>query len=258
MFWTSKNNWQLRNELVLFETFMKVLKETGSFLKEKAKGNGNIGAVLILFGMAGLVFAFFSSNFVVGCVSFILLGMGFFSFQRYLHYSSGYEGERKVVEQLIGLNDDYSLINDIKVPNSFGNIDHVLLSPNGIFVIETKNFEGKIRCDGDNWYQYKEHWKVSQEHEIKSPSKQAKGNALSVKNFLISKGVFDKPANVWVNAIVVFTSEKVDLSLNAPVVPILKLSELVSFIQRKRVQGVYSFQEIERAAKAILLKDDLV
>lgn len=45
------------------------------------------------------------------------------------------------------LNDDYVLLNDCTLPDDRGGttqIDHILISPYGVFVIETKNYKGWI------------------------------------------------------------------------------------------------------------------
>jgi hypothetical protein len=65
-------------------------------------------------------------------------------------------GEQKVVKALESLNDDYILINDFSVSFSPGiynkqdhdyiksvQIDHILVAPSGIFLIETKNWSEK-------------------------------------------------------------------------------------------------------------------
>ena len=39
------------------------------------------------------------------------------------------------------------------LPESYGNIDHIILGSNGIFVIESKNYDGKIICNGDRMAQ---------------------------------------------------------------------------------------------------------
>jgi hypothetical protein len=71
-------------------------------------------------------------------------------YRRYSGYRRGYEGERTVTKILTStLGDEYSLINDVTVPDGYGNIDHIVLGPNGVFVIETKNFAGRIACNGD-------------------------------------------------------------------------------------------------------------
>lgn len=53
----------------------------------------------------------------------------------------------------IGLNSKYQLINDATIKLQTGNtsqIDHLLLSPYGIFVIETKNYKGVIRGNAED------------------------------------------------------------------------------------------------------------
>jgi hypothetical protein len=54
----------------------------------------------------------------------------------------GRKGESKVTETLKSLPDDYVVLNNIVLPDSKGNVDHVLIGPNGVFVIETKNYSG--------------------------------------------------------------------------------------------------------------------
>lgn len=61
--------------------------------------------------------------------------------------SKGQIGEERVQRLLSQLGAEYELFNDLYVPKSNGEltqIDHVLLSLYGIFVIETKNYDGWI------------------------------------------------------------------------------------------------------------------
>ncbi len=45
-----------------------------------------------------------------------------------------------VVETLTTLDNSYVLINDVVLPDRKGNIDHILVGPNGVFAIETKSY----------------------------------------------------------------------------------------------------------------------
>ncbi|MCA1066123.1 NERD domain-containing protein (plasmid) [Rossellomorea sp. AcN35-11] len=59
----------------------------------------------------------------------------------------GATGERMVARVLSNLGPEYRVINDIVISNKNGNstqLDHVVVSPYGIFVIETKNYKGWI------------------------------------------------------------------------------------------------------------------
>lgn len=244
---------------------MKILKHHGNYLEERAKFNRNIAIISFLLGIMGVIYFYtsvFSENFLtfggfiilylIPYFSIFMLGVSFFTFRNYSNYKKGLDGEKRVIEHLSSLEDDYYLINDLKLPESYGNIDHIILGPNGIFVIETKNFEGKIRCVEDVWYQYKDIWKIPEEHEIKSPSKQVKGNALKLKQFIESKNVFSKSLRLWVDGIVVFTNPNTNLELNNPTVLVLKIEELYNYIKNKRSKIKFSSKELELIGKAIL------
>ena len=79
-----------------------------------------------------------------------------------LHYSQastkGRVGERIVARQAKSLGKDYVLLNNITLPNRNGGtaqIDHIVLSPYGIFVLETKHYRGDIygKEDQKQWEQ---------------------------------------------------------------------------------------------------------
>lgn len=76
----------------------------------------------------------------------------------YLPQLKGYIGERRIRKILESLGEVVKVCNDLYVPKKNGEmtqIDHVLLSPHGIFVIETKNYTGWIFGSEDqrNWTQ---------------------------------------------------------------------------------------------------------
>ena len=65
-----------------------------------------------------------------------------------------------------------------------GDIDHVVLGPNGIFVLETKNWIGPITCNGDLWQ------RSGKQNFKGSPSRQVKRNASTIKHIIDSSSVF--------------------------------------------------------------------
>jgi hypothetical protein len=53
---------------------------------------------------------------------------------------------------LEALPESYSVLHDLMIPRSTANIDHVVIGPTGIFVVETKNYEGSVSIrDGEAW-----------------------------------------------------------------------------------------------------------
>jgi len=155
------------------------------------------------------------------------------------------------------------LINDVNLTGVYGNIDHVVLGSNGIFVIETKNFEGEIICEGDEWIRHYEgglkismkgrpYYKEARNYEIKSPSKQIKGNALKLKQYIQSKNIFSKSLRLWVEGIVVFSNDNVSLHCDNPTVPILRADQLCNYIKNKKSKIKFSPKELEKVVNVLL------
>lgn len=231
---------------------MKNLQKTGTYLEDKAKLHRNISILLFTIAGLGLLVSLLITNFTLIFIFIILLSVGGIFLKFYLNYNSGLQGEQITIEALQNLPDSYYLINDVNLPNGYGNIDHIVLGSNGIFIIETKNFEGEIRCEGDIWYQFKDTWKILEEHEIKSPSKQVKGNALKLKQYIELKNIFSKSLRLWVEGIVVFTHDNVILHCDNPTVPVFKVNQLCNYIRNKESKIKFSSHELEKVAKILL------
>lgn len=124
----------------------------------------------------------------------------------YIHHQSdkkrnswikGIEGENKVLDQLNTLPKNYFVFHDVTLPQGKGNIDHIVIGPTGLFVIETKNYSGNYRIEGNQWYYLKNH----KYNEIKKdPGKQLIRNIIDLKSFLESKGI--KKSKVYANGII--------------------------------------------------------
>lgn len=213
---------------------MQILRE-GSYTYLRNNLRENRGRVL--YSLVALIILFLLSRYhdIFGYAILVPVLAFFTSLRRYWNYQKGLEGEKDVVETLQSLDDSYYLINDIVLDSERGNIDHIVLGPAGIIVIETKNFEGQIGCDGDNWYYPK--------YQISSISKQAKRNALLVKRLT---GVN------FVQPLLVFTSSNVELRLNSPTIPALRLPDLCDFIKNKKTNTRFTNRELEGIGKIII------
>ena len=232
---------------------MRILKCRSNHLEGKAKQNRNRVIYLVLFGIWGLAHFFSSSNIVFIFPFIIMLVFARVFLKNYFNYRSGIEAENLVIQHLSNLDDNYLLINDIKLPNSYGNIDHIVLGPKGIFVLETKNYNGLITCNGDDWRVYYGIWGIIG-YDLKSPSKQVKRNALKIKQIIDreSQKIFKKPLKIWVEGIVVFTNPNVELHLSNTTVPVLRVDELCSYIKNKKSKVRFSSEEVELMGNVIL------
>jgi hypothetical protein len=179
-------------------------------------------------------------------VSLVPLAAFYFYLRKYRIYNAGWAGEKRVAKLLSSkLSDDYFLINDLYLHNGGGDIDHVVLGPSGIFVLETKNWSGDITCNGDMWQ------RTGKRSFKGSPSLQVKRNAAKIKYIIDSSQAF-RSLDVWVEGIVVFTNNHATLNLNNPTVLILKLPQLPSHITTQRSPNNFSLQQIEAIGKEIL------
>lgn len=55
------------------------------------------------------------------------------------------EGEQRTAAHLADLDDRHTVLHDLAMPDGRGNIDHLVLGPAGVFVIESQKYKGVIR-----------------------------------------------------------------------------------------------------------------
>ncbi|MDE6521639.1 MAG: NERD domain-containing protein [Muribaculaceae bacterium] len=99
---------------------------------------------------------------------------------------SGKRGERIVAKELAKLKkNDYIILNDLLLPTSNGRtsqIDHVVISTRGIFVIETKNHAGRI--SGNEHAQYWQQHLSSQSRSLYNPLLQNRSHLRAIRRLL--------------------------------------------------------------------------
>lgn len=66
--------------------------------------------------------------------------------RRRLALLRGATGENLVAEKLANFPDDFCVINDLSTP--YGNLDHVVVGPTGVYVLDAKNWRGVVASDG--------------------------------------------------------------------------------------------------------------
>ncbi len=135
----------------------KVLGDSGRYTSEESvKRFGKI-MTLSLIGLmlfSGLIGFFLAKNKLVFSILGFIAAAIVFSFfyrkamrhERYrFNYRRGADGEFRVGNTLSLFPDEYNIINDLKT--DFGNIDHVVVGPSGVYVLDTKNWRGTITAD---------------------------------------------------------------------------------------------------------------
>ena len=65
------------------------------------------------------------------------------------NWKAGYTGEALVASLLEDLPNDFYVFHDVKHRDLAGNIDHLVVGPTGVFVLETKNWRGHVEYSPD-------------------------------------------------------------------------------------------------------------
>jgi hypothetical protein len=108
-----------------------------------------------------------------------------------------------------------------------------VLAENGIFVLELRDWTGRISCIGDNWVN----------NGTMMPSHHVKDAARTIRTHLLASGVLQYP-NLWVDGIVVLCNENIDLRTKFSHIPILKLTELCDYLTTTNTGFQFSQQEL--------------
>ena len=144
-------------------------------------------------GTAGLV--------IDGCVAVALLCLPILDRTRLNpdNWLSGYFGEKMVAALLDMLPESFQILHDITVAShgKKSNIDHVVVGPTGIWVIETKNWRGRFEQRGGDLF--------CNGVQRTSAVDQAVARATTVRHALDAAGC----GVGWINVVVVSTKARV-------------------------------------------------
>ena len=149
--------------------------------------------------------------------------------------SLGEHGERRVSSYLEDLPcEDYRVYNDLLIRdgNYTTQVDHIIISRYGVFVLETKNIHGKVYGSGNSeyWKQYLpdsgyKRYGFTQEHQLRNPIWQNAGHIKTLRRLVLGN-------DVPIYGIVVFPTET-DLYVNCEQ-PVLHMWDVIPFIKQYR------------------------
>jgi len=183
----------------------EIITKSKGFAEKKSSQNKfkqTLGTYTCIFGFLVSVILIVMNELLLGTI--LLIATVYIGIRLYTNgavngrsWNKGITGEKTVAHYLNQLPEDYFIFNDVKFPGSYGNLDHVVIGPNGIFVIETKNYGGFFIVKEDGWY-YKKGDYIKESRS--QPGKQVMRNVMSLKNFLEKNNV--KTYGVWIDPIV--------------------------------------------------------
>jgi hypothetical protein len=156
----------------------------------------------------------------------------------------GFSGERHVGQVLAGaLPQEYVLFNGLKLPRAAGDIDHLVVGPTGVFLLETKTMAGQIVCEADGTWRRTRVGRGGTAYPafIGDPAGQVQRNIFAVRHTLRRRlPEFLDRTPLWIEGLVVFAHPDTQLQAAASRVPAVLLEEAAPRIclhaPRRRLQ----------------------
>lgn len=138
----------------------------------------------------------------------------------------GWFGEKTVSAILAALPEEYKSINDVLLRQKNGRttqIDHIVASPYGLFVIETKNYKGFITGSENG-----EKWTKNKKFSFLNPIRQNYGHIKALSELL------DLPEDVFISIVVFSVEANVKVKTEKHLVYTVNLRKTIrSYQQRK-------------------------
>lgn len=208
--------------------------------------HGNVILIMIatitvfVFYMLFSVFRFMSSNAA--------------KFADYGRLQAGAEGEDIALDILNDLPDDFTLFNQIEIPNKksrtgVNEADMIVAGPHCIFVVEVKHNHGHIQADvGDK------SWGVTKtgQNGGQYAANPMRNPVLQVKNlvWILSQEFKKKKVNPWVQGVVLFTNDRAHLSLSGEsAVSVFKRHDILNYMQNFKPESHSSANALKKAEK---------
>ena len=151
----------------------------------------------------------------------------------------GYMGEKWVNEELNKLpKNEYKVLKNITIKDEKGThqIDHIVVSIYGIFVIETKNYFGTIRGN-----EYREHWTQyynRKQNQFINPIRQNYSHIKALENLLKIE------ENNFISIICFSNLAKLKVTSKVPIVQLYKIKETVSLYNKPLLNNIDQIEKI--------------
>ena len=141
--------------------------------------------------------------------------------KRGIIFGFGAKGENLGLIQALNLPEGYHVFTNVTISyqNYSQETDLIIVGMKGVYIIEIKNHNGKIVGDGEaaEWVQHKVGRGGGRySKKMNNPVKQVKGQVYKLSKFLKQQGI-----NVWVEGVILFTNDGVNVSVSNSTIPIL-------------------------------------
>lgn len=203
---------------------MHVVRSGGKYAREQQRFYEVKAAAFAFFGTILFILPIPHSWFL----GLIFFGLGLYYLRRSRNWSKGIQGEKMVVDVLTTLDNSHVLINDVVLSEGGGNIDHILVGPNGVFVIETKSYI----------------WSYLN----RFPIRQVIRNSVSLRCFLKEHLQLD----IFVHALLTTTDPNATMLQSTSIFHIRSIDNLCAFIREYKSRSVLDHKKIKDVVYEIL------
>jgi len=191
---------------------------------------GRVGQLATFIGLVMVFGALITSFTQYRMMAIVLIALGV------VMYTVGTRGQQQSVREprAIGqLTDALSEFDDrYRLYNHLLPVDHVLLTPHGVFVLILRGMDGRIRSFSDKWVRDLTLGRILRfftEESLGNPSKEAQQDGEKLQEYLEEHA----PAvDAEVQPLVVFTNPSARLEVTSSSVPVLPLRRLKSHVRR--------------------------
>jgi hypothetical protein len=178
--------------------------------------------------------------------------------ERHAQLVMGMSGERRVAHVLAHeLPSEYVLINGLKLPRGAGDIDHLVIGPTGVFLVETKTMAGRIVCDPDGTWRRTRIGRAGTAYAayIGDPAAQVQRNIFAVRECLRRRvpGLL-RHTPLWIEGLVVFAHPHTQVEASHSQVPAVRLEEATPHICNHLPRRALQASQVEQLVQAILLE----
>ncbi len=169
---------------------------------------------LALWAIASARVIFNINIFILACIIMLLLRWIFLALNKHVQIlKSGLAGEQWVQKVLAYLPKEFISLQNLHfaLQGKAIEIDHLIVGPTGVFVIETKNIKGTIygNAKEDIWYKEKIGKTGSiYRKEFRNPCKQVNRQVYHLSKLFKSQNI-----PVWIQAVVMFSHTEVKLCI---------------------------------------------
>jgi hypothetical protein len=168
----------------------------------------------------------------------------------------GFSGERHVGRVLATeLPQEYAVFNGLSLARGAGDIDHLVVGPTGVFVLETKTMAGHIVCGPDGVWRRTRTGRAGTTYPayIGDPAAQIQRNIFALRHALRRRlpDLFIRTP-LWIEGLVVFPHSGTQLDASGSKVPAVVLEDVTQRIRTYRPRRFLAPGEVDHIVAALL------